>query len=171
MIDRLRVFLDRPLDPDAARATLVFASAILFGFAALIVLAGGQRNRPTSPHRPSAIPASPRPAVPPRAVELNSPESQASRRRQDPQDFEGSAAARRAARALRSHRAIQHVPYRHGELVITLTGSRGNRALLRVSATSLPVARRGWKAFLQRYHDQGDAYSPQFVAGDEGRGQ
>ena len=48
MIDRLRALLDRPLDPSAARAILVFASAILVGFAGLFVLAAGEPDRQAS---------------------------------------------------------------------------------------------------------------------------
>jgi hypothetical protein len=168
MADRLRALLDHPLDPSAARAILVLASAILVGFAALFVLAGKPFQR-TSPHRPSASPSSPGPAVSPPAVEEDSVKGQAARHRQDPQDVEGSIAARRAARALRSHRAIQHVPFRRGELAITLAGAKGKRAVLRVSAPSLPAARRGWRTFLHRFHDRGEAYIARFAEGDEGR--
>jgi len=169
MVDRLRALLDRPLDPNTARAILVFASAILLGVAALFVLAAGQRDQPTSPGRPSPAASSPGLAVPIEAVEDDSDKVQAALHRQDPQDVEGSAAARRAARALRSHRAIQHVPYRRRELAITLAGARGDRAVLRVTAPNLPAARRGWKDFLRRYHDRGEAYISRFVAPDEGR--
>ncbi len=169
MIDRLRLLLDRPLDPSAARAILVLASAILLGVAALFVLAASQRDRSTSPGDPSPIASSPGPAAPIVAVEDDSAKGQAAPHRQDPQDIEGSTAARRAARALRSHRALQHVPYRRGELAITLVGARGDQAVLRVSAPSLPAARRGWRAFLRRFHDRGEAYIARFVARSEGR--
>jgi hypothetical protein len=163
MVDRLRVFLDRPLDPNAARAILVFASAILVGMAALFVLAVSEPDRPTSPERGSAGSAATavEPLESPRPTEL----------RQDPQDVRGSAAARRAARALRSHRALQHVPYRRGELAITLAGARGERALMRVSAPSLRAARRGWRAFLHRLHDRGEAYVARFLVRDAGAGR
>jgi hypothetical protein len=164
MVDRLRALLDRPLDPSAARAILVFASAILLGVAVLFVLAASQRDQPTSPTA-----SSPGPAAPIVAVEDDSAKSQAAPHRQDPQDIEGSTAAGRAARALQSHRALQHVPYRRDELAITLVGARGDRAVLRVSAPSLPQARRGWRAFLRRYHDRGEAYIARFVARGEGR--
>lgn len=170
MVDRLRTLLDRPLDPSAARAILVLASAVLLGFAALLVLAFGQPDQSTSSSgNPSAVASSPGPAAAIQQVEDNSAEGQAAPRRQDPQDVEGSAAARRAARALSSHRAIQHVPYRRGELAIILAGARGDRAVLRVSAPSLPAARRGWKAFLRRYHDRGKAYIARFVLRGGGR--
>jgi hypothetical protein len=169
MADRLRTLLDRPLDPSAARAILVFASAILVGFAALFVLAASEPDQPTSPGHPSVAAAPPGPVLPTQAVEGNPAEDQAAQRRQDPQDVEGSLAARRADRALRSHRAIQHLPYRRGELAITLAGARGDRALLRVSAPNLRAARRGWRAFLRRYHDRGEAYIARFVTHGGGR--
>ncbi|HWM63593.1 MAG TPA: hypothetical protein VNP96_06340 [Solirubrobacterales bacterium] len=169
MVDRLRTFLDRPLDPSAARAILAFASAIPLGLAALFVFAGSEAERPTSREdRPAA--ASPSvPAAPVEKVEDEAAERHSPTRRQDPQDEQGSAAAQRAARALRSHRALQYVPYRRGELAITLVGASGDRAVLRVSAPNLPAARRGWRAFLRRYRDRGEAYIARFVAPDEGR--
>jgi hypothetical protein len=170
MVDRLRALLNRPLDPSAARAILVFASAILIGVAALFVLGVSEPDQPPSPDRPSPTASSADPAAPIRPVEGNRPERRATApRRQDPQDIEGSVAARRAARALRSHRALQHVPFRRGALAITLVGAEGDRAVLRVSAPNLSAARRGWWAFLRRYHDRGEAYIAQFVAPDEGR--
>jgi hypothetical protein len=163
MVDRLRALLDRPLDPSAARAILVFASAILFGVAALFALGGGEPDRPTSREdRPAA--ASPLPAAPVEEVEGEAAEHRSPARRQDPQDENGSAAVRRAARALRSHRALQHVPYRDGEVTVALAGARGSRALLRVSAPTVPAAKRGWHRFLRRYRDSGRAYVPVFKA-------
>ncbi len=169
MADRLRAFLDHPLDPSAARAILAFASAILLGLAALFVLAGSEAERPTSQEgRPAATSPSV-PVAPVEEVEDEGAEHRPPGRPQDPQDVEGSAAAQRAGRALRSHRALQHVPYRRGELAITLVGARGDRAVLRVSAPNLSSARHGWRAFLRRYHDRGEAYIARFVAPDEGR--
>jgi hypothetical protein len=168
MADRLRALLDRALDPSAARAILVFASAILVGFAGLFVLAASEPDQPTSPGRPSPAASFTGPAIPLEAVEEDSTKGQAEHHRQDPQDIEGSPAARRAARALGSHRAIQHVPYRRGELAITLAGARGDRAVLRVSAPNLLTARRGWRAFLRRFRDRGSAYLPRFVVGAKG---
>jgi hypothetical protein len=164
MVDRLRALLDRPLDPSAARSILALSSAILLGVAALFVLAGGEPDQPTSREdRPTAaspsVPAAPVEEVEDEAVEHHSPA-----RRQDPQDEKGSAAARRAARVLRSHRALQHVPYRDGEVTVALTGARGSRAVLRVSAATVPAARRGWHRFLRRYRDSGRAYVPVFRA-------
>ncbi|MGN6588489.1 MAG: hypothetical protein ACTHKT_13630 [Solirubrobacterales bacterium] len=164
MADRLRALLDRPLDPSAARAILAFASAILIGIAALFVLGVNQSDHSISPSPPSEIASSPNP---PAAIETAEDESatvQAAPHRQDPQDVEGSAAARRAARALRSHRALQHVPFRHGELRIALVGARGDRAVLRVSASTIRAARHGWHRFLRRYRDAGRGYVPVFGA-------
>ena len=169
MVDRLRASLDRPLDPSAARSILALASAILLGLAALFVLAGGEPDRPTSREdRPAAaspfVPAAPVAEVEKEAVEHHSPA-----RRQDPQDEKGSAAARRADRALRAHRALQHVPYRDGEVTVALIGARRSRAVLRVSAPTVPEARRGWRRFLRGYRDSGRAYVPVFKAAGSAR--
>jgi hypothetical protein len=168
MADRLRVLLDRPLDPTAARATLTLASAILFGLAALFVLTDSEPD-PTPSHDPPSVASPSVPTAPVEEVEDGAAEYRPPNRRQDPQDEKGSAAARRAARTLRSHRALQHVPYRRGELAVTLVGARGDRAVLRVSASNLSSARRGWRAFLRRYRDRGAAYIARFVARGEGR--
>ena len=165
MADRLRALLDRPLDPSAARAIVVLASAILLGLAALFVLAGSDPDRPSA--RQARPAASSRPA-PASAVEPAGGEAVEHRpkttRRQDPQDARGSTAARRAARALRSHWALQHVPYRAGGVEVALVGARGGRAVLRASAPTIPAARRGWHRFLRRYRDSGRAYVPVFKA-------
>jgi hypothetical protein len=162
MVDRLRALLDRPLDPSAARAILVLASAILLGLAGLFALAASEPDRPTSQGvRPAA--ASPSaPAAPVEAVEDEAAGERLPTHRQDPQDRKGSAAARRAAHALRSHRALQHVPYRDSEVTVTLAGAKDSRAVLRVSASTVPAARRGWHRFLSRYRDSGRAYVPIF---------
>ncbi|HEU4705589.1 MAG TPA: hypothetical protein VFS64_00180 [Solirubrobacterales bacterium] len=162
MADRLRALLDRPLDPSAARAILVFSSAILVGLTALFVLAAGEPDRQAS----TAEKRSPIAAPPASAgrFEGQRPERRDPVRRQDPQDVEGSAAARRAARELRSHRALQHVPYRDGRARIVLAGARGSRAVLRISASTVRVARREWHRFLRRYRDSGRAYVPVFKA-------
>jgi hypothetical protein len=171
MIDRLRALLDRPLDPSAARAILAFASAILVGFAALFVLASGEPDRQAATaERPSSTTSPSLPATPAGASEGERPGPRPSARRQDPQDVKGSAASRRAARALRSHRALQHVPYRNGELTIALIGARGSRAVLWVSAPTVSEARRGWRRFLRRYRDSGRAYLTRFEATGEHRG-
>ena len=166
MVDRLRALLDRPLDPSAARAIVAFASAILLGLAALFVLAGSEPDRPSSQEARPAASSPPRPAAPVERVEDEAVERHPSTRRQDPQDARGSAAARRAARALRSHRALQHVPYRAGGVAVALVGARGGRAVLRVSASTVREARRGWHRFLRRYRDTGRSYLPVFKASD-----
>ncbi|MGN6257145.1 MAG: hypothetical protein ACTHN3_05250 [Solirubrobacterales bacterium] len=163
MADRLRALLDRPLDPSAARAILVFASAILVGIAGLFVLAASEQDRQSSTaERPASI-ASPQ-ALPTEAKGGEQSEPRSPTRRQDPQDVKGSTAARRAARALRSHRALQHVPYRDGQLAVVLAGARRGHAVLRVSAPTVREARRGWHRFLERYRDSGRAYVPVFKA-------
>lgn len=162
MVDRLRALLDRPLDPRTGRAIVALATAITLGFAALFVLAGsapqgsrsasgGDRGRAqpsvASTSRPAEVPAAPPPGV---------------RHRQDPQDDFRSAAGRRAESALRSHRALQHVPYRQGRFRISLTGARRGRAVLLITAPSSASAHDGWRRFLGRYGDRGDGYLPRF---------
>jgi hypothetical protein len=161
MIDRLRFLLDRPLDPRAGRAILVLASAILVGFAGLFGLAADKSGPMSSPEaRPPAV-SSPAPLAPDKeGMAVQRPPLS----RQDPQDKRGSAPARRAAHALRLHRALQHVPYRSAGVVINLVGARGQTAVLRVSAATIRVARRGWHHFLRRYRDSGKAYLPIFDA-------
>ncbi len=167
MADRLRALLDRPLDPSAARAIVAFAGAILLGLATLFVLAGGESDQPSSRQARPAASSRPAPAssVEPAEGEAVEPRT-STRRRQDPQDARGTAAARRAARALRSHRALQHVPYRDGQVTVALVGARGSRAVLRVSAFTVREARRGWHRFLRRYRDAGRSYLPVFKASD-----
>ncbi len=169
MVDRLRALLDRPLDPSAARAILVFASGIFLGLAALFILVGSSAG-PTAPH--------PKPSPSTNSVPV--PEADAGtepaghglppHRRQDPQDVAGSAAAERASRALRSHRALQHVPYTIGDITIVLAGARGSRALLRVTAPTLSAGQQGWRRFLRRYRDSGRAYVPVFDRRGDRRG-
>jgi hypothetical protein len=162
MVDRLRALLDRPLDPSAAWAILVFASGIFLGLAALFILAGSEPGPTTPQHERSpstnSIPVGPGAGEDVPAEHRLPPPH----RPQDPQDIAGSAAAERAARALRSHRALQHVPYSAGDITIVLAGARGPRALLRVTAPTLRAARRAWDQFLRRYHDSGRSYVPAF---------
>jgi hypothetical protein len=169
MVDRLRALLDHPLDQSAARAILVLASAILLGLAALFALAASEPGQPTSHEvRPAAASPTASPA-PVEAVEGEAADDRLPTPRQDPQDRAGSAAARRAAHALRSHRALQHVPYRDGGVTVALVGAKGSRAVLRVSASTVSAARRGWRRFLSRYRDSGRAYVPNFrVIGGRG---
>lgn len=166
MIDRLRFMLDRPLDPLAARAVVVFATAVLLGLAALFALGSSEAGRPPAAGEQAV-------AAPPRfggsygaaTLEAHFPAAPRARRRhrQDPQDEEGNPAAARAAKALRSHRALQHVPYRQGSCTVRLVGARGNRAVLAISAPTISTARRGWRRFLARYGDSGRSYIPRFA--------
>jgi hypothetical protein len=164
MVDRLRALLEEPLDPRAGRAVLVLASAILLGLASLFILAarepdGGDPR--ANAQAPAAVPSAPA-SLPTGDVEQERAESHPTHRRQDPQDLEGSPAARRAARALRSHRALQHVPYRSDGLTVELIGARGHRAVLCISAETVRSARQGWHRFLRRYRDSGRTYIPIF---------
>jgi hypothetical protein len=170
MIDRLRFLLDRPLDPLAARAVVVFATAILVGFTALFVLSSGESGRPPVAGE-QASPPPPRSARSHDApvLEAQSPAAPPlPRRRQDPQDEKGSPAATRAAKALRSHRALQHVPYRRGPFTVRLVGVARGRAVLAIDAPTISAARRGWRRFLRRYGDSGRSYVPRFLGGGSG---
>lgn len=164
MVDRLRALLDHPLDPSAARTILVLASAIFLGVAVLFVLAGSDPAPTISREARPPAASPPAPIAPVEEVEDEAAGHRPPAHRQDPQDVKGSAAARRASRALRSHRALQHVPYRDGEVTIALAGAQGSRAVLRVSATTVSAARRGWRRFLRRFRDSGRAYVPVFRA-------
>jgi hypothetical protein len=162
VLERFRLFLERPLDPSAGRAILASSAAILLGLALLFVLAGGGSGHRANPPAPvaahAALAPAPssarRPATGQRPRERSVP-------RQDPQDRRGAAAGR-ASEELRTHRALQHVPYRRSRLKIELAGARGGKALLRVSAPTVAAARRGWRAFLRRYRDSGRSYTPVF---------
>jgi hypothetical protein len=168
MVDRLRALLEEPLDPRVGRAIVVLASAILLGLAALFILAARQSETSTRTEEPPAL-RSTSGSGPADLAPVPTPDPPGAPRRQDPQDREGSAAARRAARALASHRALQHVPYRSGELAVELVGARGHRAVLRVSAATVRAARAGWRRFLRRYRDSGRAYVPIFEAAGSSR--
>jgi hypothetical protein len=160
MVDRLRVLLEEPLDAAVGRAVVVLASAIVLGVAALFVLAAREPGTGTRAETPATAQSTSGQA--PAELEPAPVEETAPRHRQDPQDQEGSPAAQRAARALASHRALQHVPYRSGGLTVELVGARGHRAVVRVSADTARAARRGWRRFLRRYGDSGRAYIPIF---------
>ncbi|MGD9733999.1 MAG: hypothetical protein AB7V58_00065 [Solirubrobacterales bacterium] len=174
MGERLRALLERPLDPSLCRVVLLFACAVSATFAALVALGAIGSGRTETPLPPRPGPTASAPAVAPIAP---SPRSRAGVHRdtfappeQDPQDREGSAAHRRAERQLASHRALQHVPYRRGDVTIELVGARGRRAVLRVSATSAAATRAGWRRFLRRFRDAGRVYAPIFETGRGGRG-
>ncbi|MGH2975525.1 MAG: hypothetical protein ACRDLL_11750 [Solirubrobacterales bacterium] len=163
MIDRLRFLLDRPLDPAVARAVVLFATAILLGFGAVVVLGSGESGRSaTGTEVGSAQSESVGSSEDKVGLEAPPPPRSPRRRRQDPQDEKGSAPARRAERALRSHRALQHVPYRRGALSVRLVGARGGRAMLAVSAPTISAARQGWRHFLRRFGDSGRSYVARF---------
>ena len=167
VLERFRLFLDRPLEPSAGRAILAFAAAILIGLALLFVLAGREDDRRPASHEPGTTRVAPRSALAPLRTGHVAPERterERSARREDPQDKRASAAGRRARAELRTHLALQHVPYREGELTIRLVGARQGKALLRIAASSVSAARRGWRRFLRRYDDAGRAYVPLFEA-------
>ena len=163
MTRRLRDLADRPLDPRIARAALVTGLAVSVGFCALIGLgvdAGATRSEPVASRHGASRSEVPAPAPGPSTRIMHRPP-------QDPQDRPGSAAHGRAVAELRSHRALQHVPYRHGSVTISLVGARGRMAILRVRAATIPAARSGWHRFLRRFGDSGSSYRPGFSA--EGR--
>lgn len=171
MAERLRALLEHPLDPRVARAAVALGCAVLLGFAALIVVAGtgSGPNRPSARDQSGAGLTIDRPMAARRpAGGIRTPRSD--RPRQDPQDRPGSPAALRAERELASHRALQHVPYRHGGLSVVLVGAEGKRAVLRVRAATAAAARRGWRRFLRRYRDPGAAYRAEFEGGGRRRG-
>jgi hypothetical protein len=165
--ERLRALLERPLDAAVARAAIVLAAGLFTGVALLaLVTYSGESGARRQPGSASAGPQRPVRFPPPRSLAPGPVRPGSAGRRgrpaQDPQDRSGGPAARRAARELRAHRALQHVPYRHGALRISLTGAQGERAVLSVTAPTLARARRGWGAFLRRYRDEGRAYLPRF---------
>jgi hypothetical protein len=98
----------------------------------------------------------------PRAV--SRPQRLAPFPRQDPQDEAASTAALRSRRELRTHAALQHVPYRRGSFSVELIGARNGRAVLAVRAPRIALARRGWRRFLRRFGDNGRAYLASFEA-------
>jgi hypothetical protein len=170
MVDRLRALLDRPLDPRAGRAIVVLATAISIGFAGLVVLAGTAKkeSRSVSAFDRGAAPVHPASDSPPVAAPSSSPRE--IHPRQDPQDDWGSAAGRHAESALRSHRALQHVPFHGAGVAVALAGARHGRAVLVVRASTVASAHRGWRRFLRRFGDAGSAYVPIFRAsGDQRR--
>jgi hypothetical protein len=164
MIDRLRALLAEPLDPRAGRALAALAAAILLGFAALFVLAAHEPEAGVKVEESPAAVSKPGSAAADLVIAPTERE-RLPRRPQDPQDQKGSAAGRRAALALASHRALQHVPYRSDGLTVELVGAHGHRAVLRATADTVHAARTGWRQFLRRYRDSGRAYTPIFQAG------
>jgi hypothetical protein len=164
MVDRLRALLDRPLDPRVGRAIVLVAAAISLGFASVVVLAGSAEQGIRSASGTNRGEVRTASGAQPGELQVKAPASVRHKvhHRQDPQDERGSAAGRRAESALRTHRALQHVPYHRGGVTITLKGARHGRAVLLVRAQTLAAERRGWRSFLQRFSDSGNAYLPDF---------
>lgn len=167
MTRRLLALAERPLRPATGRIVVLLGGAVCVGFAVLVGL-GLLGPRGTGPTRPvaspaqSGVPSAPVPSpMPPDAGRPIS--STTDRRPQDPQDRPGSSAHRRAAGELASHRALQHVPWRHGRVLIRLVGARGTKAVLAVVGHTLTADHRGWRFFLRRFHDDGRAYLPRFT--------
>jgi hypothetical protein len=162
MGERLRVLLERPLDPEVSRAMLAIALAVAVGLAGVVVLAGlgggTGRGAPTARTTTVAgrVPATPGRPVPPRRAKVAA---------QDSQDRPGTEAHRRAVREAADHRAIQHVPYTAGPVSVQLVGALNGKAILRVEAPAMTAARRGWRRFLHRFGDPGTAYVPRFEGG------
>jgi hypothetical protein len=168
VVDRLRNLADHPLDRRVARAVLILGLAATVGVGLLVCLAAVEGGDGPGAGRTGAASSRARSRIPsPAAIR---PKAQPRWPEQDPQDRLGSAARRRAIAELRSHRALQHVPYRHGGVSIALAGAQGPRAVLRVTAPTTLAARAGWRAFLRRFHDHGSAYLPRFRGGRERRG-
>jgi hypothetical protein len=166
VVDRLRALLQDPHDPAVARAVVLLACAATLGLAVVVGLGGAAGSDVRS--GPARTPAPRATAEVARPVTHRVGRSAARRRpepRQDPQDRPGSPPARRADRELSTHRALQHVPYRHDGITITLVGADGPRAVLRVESADRADAHRGWRRFLRRYRDDGRAYLPIFRAG------
>jgi hypothetical protein len=162
MIDRLRSLLDQPLDPNAGRAVLALASAIILGFGLLVVLAGIEPSVSVRSADAPRTPAARSPKTSPAAIYLGGPDHPHRHRPQDPQDRPETGAARRATAALRAHRALQHVPYQDGGFLISLAGARNGEAVLTVTAASKAAGRRRWHAVLRKYQDEGRAYIVHF---------
>lgn len=168
MVERLRALLEHPLDPRLSRAVVVLACGVTLGFAVVVLLVGHAAERPAAGPGASSGRSAPSPSsVGSAAAPRPSGDAPV---RQDPQDRPGSVAHRRAAREIAGHRAVQYVPYRAGGVAIDLVGARGDHAVLAVRAATLAAARRGWRAFLHRYRDDGRAYLPRFRTGGGLRG-
>jgi hypothetical protein len=144
------------------------ALAVGTGFAVLVLLGAVGRDAPraSSPATKGAArtPSTPAP-VASRPTSDGGGEEEG--RRRDPagldrQDRPGTAAHRRALGESVRHRALQHVPYRQGDVTIALVGARGPSAILSVRARTAAAARRGYLEFLRRFEDPGTAYRPIF---------
>lgn len=171
MRDQLRSVRDQPISRSHARLAFVLSAAVIvLAAVALIALADAPRrahqhdSRGRSPVTGWVVPSPPSTVATPPAAG-----SEAIRPRQDPQDQRGGRAARRARRALATHRALQHVPYRRAGVRVELTGAHDGKAILTVTAPSRRLARAGWHRFLARFHDRGSAYELHVKVGDGGR--
>lgn len=158
MIDLLRQLLDHPLDAAVGRAIVVLNSAVFVGVAVLFLL--GLLVPTTGREAPTPIGSTtPDASVRPLVRDRIAPTPGTA---QDPQDAPRSDAAHRLRRHLASRRALQHVPYRSGDVEIDLVGAIHGRALLRVVAPTTAAARQGWREFLDRFRDSGTSYKPIF---------
>lgn len=182
MRERSRSWTQRQL-PEGRKGIFTICVGLLLVIAAALILlhASDQHHHGASSHRvapsrpvvlaPSpatTTPVTPATTTTPAASKHKKRSSATTRKRiakQDPQDHRGTAAAKRAARALATHRALQHVPYRHGAVTIRLTGAlKDGKAILTVTAPTPMEARAGYRRFLARYHDTGHAYQPRYIA-------
>ncbi|MBS1891183.1 MAG: hypothetical protein JST59_07815 [Actinobacteria bacterium] len=158
-MNRLRALVEQPVDSEVARWIVSLALLVTVGLACLVALSatGGSATRAGKEvHRAGPMVDRPAFSFPP-------VDRRPHHRRQDPQDRPGTAAHRRTVRELAAHRALQHVPWRGGGVSIVLVGARGGKAVLEVRAESTAAGRRGYRAFLHRFHDDGRAYRPRLV--------
>ncbi len=170
MIGRLRELAERPVAPGVARAIVSTALVVTVALGCLVALGvAGHRDPVAGHHDPGSAVARPVAPAPTRPTE-SATASTVARRRQDPQDRPGSAAHRRVARELASHRALQHVPWHRGRVSIDLVGVEEGRAVLAVRGSSLAVDRHRWRAFLRRWKDDGHSYLPRFEVESEAKG-
>ena len=170
MVDRLRALLDRPLDPRAGACGGRPRHRDPARLRSLFVL-GGERARSCgslSRATPSRAPPQPHLSLrlrPGRSVPPDRAAARPALADRTPRTRRAAPPRRRAARTLRSHRALQHVPYRRGE-----SDGRAGRGARRAGGASSQRAdhsgaRSGWQRFLRRYGDTGRAYVPLFTVG------
>lgn len=169
--------------PEGRKGVFTACAGVLVVIAAALILlhAGDQthhshhpapatRSRPTvlAPAPATTTPVTPTTTTTSTSAATHEKRSTTTRKRiadQDPQDHRGTQAAKRAAQALASHRALQHVPYRRGQVTIRLTGAlKDGKAVLTITAPTVAEAKAGYRRFLARYHDRGRAYRLRFLA-------
>lgn len=177
---RERSWTQRQL-PEGRKGVFAVCAGLLLVIAAALILLHAHDQHHVNHHAPVAVsrpvvlapsPATSTPVAPATtttsAASKHTKRSSTTRTRvaaQDPQDRPGTAAAKRAAQALASHRALQHVPYRHGDVTIRLTAAvKNGKAILTVTAPTPAEAKAGYRRFLARYHDTGRAYRARFIA-------